>query len=445
METDPLTWQAILFRLGAVFVLILLNGFFVAAEFGLVGTRPTRLREKAKKGSRLALLTENLVTRHLDQVIACTQLGITIASLLVGWIGEQTLASVFMTILHFLPSTVATISAHALAAGIAFALITFMHVVIGELIPKTIGIRYPNRTAIFVSQPIRFAMMLFKPFVWVLNGSGNRILKLFGVSPASGHQMVHSVEELKLLIDATHESGGLDATEKDLLQKIFKFGDLVARQVMVPRTEMSCFHVQATLPDIVNVASKTGHTRFPVYEKDVDNITGILHMKDLVLLAPPESINLSHVIKEVHFVPEAMPIVQLLSFFRLKHTQMVIVVDEFGGTSGLVTLEDVIEEIIGDFYDEHHPAVRDIVPVSKNEVLLRARVRLDEINERFGLNLKSGEADTIGGYVLQELGTIPYAGDVVEVPGAVIHVEEMGNKRIKTLRLNLQPQPVESD
>jgi CBS domain containing-hemolysin-like protein len=445
MESGPLTWQTILFRLGAVFVLILLNGFFVAAEFALVGARPTRLREKAKKGSRLAHFTELLVTQRLDQVIACTQLGITIASLLVGWIGEQTLASVFMSFLHFLPLGIAAVSAHTLAAAIAFILITFMHVVIGELIPKTIGIRYPNRAAIFVSQPIRFAMFLFKPFVWLLNGSGNLFLKLFGISPASGHQMVHSVEELKLLIDATHESGGLNVMEKDLLQKVFKFGDLVARQVMVPRTEMTCLHVNATLQEVVTAAQKTGHTRFPIYEKDLDNIVGILHMKDLVHMAPLESINLSQVMKEAHFVPEAMPIVQLLSFLRQKHTQMVIVVDEFGGTSGLVTLEDVIEEIIGDFYDEHHRVVQDIVPLSQNEALLRARVRLDELNERFGLNLKSEEADTIGGYVLQELGMIPHVGDYIEVPGATIHVEEMGNKKIKTLRLNLLPQPVESD
>ena len=445
MESDHLTWQTIFLRLGAVFVLILMNGFFVAAEFALVGARPTRLLEKAKKGSRFAHFTHNLVTQRLDQVIACTQLGITIASLLVGWIGEQTLASVFMAWFHFLPPTFASITSHTLAAGASFALITFMHVVIGELIPKTIGIRYPNRTALFVSQPIRVAMIIFRPFVWVLNGAGNSVLKLFKISPAAGHQMVHSVEELKLLIDATHESGGLDATEKDLLQKIFKFGDLVARQVMVPRTEMACFPLQTSLDEVINIGQKTGHTRFPVYEKDLDNIVGILHMKDLVRSGPMDNVKLADCIKEAQFVPEAMPIVQLLTTLRQKHTQMVIVVDEFGGTSGLVTLEDVIEEIIGDFYDEHHPVVRDIVPLSKDEALLRARVRVDEINERFGLELKADQADTIGGYVLQELGEIPHEGDVVEVPGAVIHVEEMGNKKIKFLRLTLQPQPVESD
>jgi magnesium and cobalt exporter, CNNM family len=444
MESDHLGWQAILFRLGAVFVLILLNGFFVAAEFALVGARPTRLREKAKQGNRFAALAEKLI-HHLDRVIAATQLGITIASLLVGWIGEQTLASVFLTWFRFLPESIAKVASHSLAAGLAFSLITFLHVVVGELMPKTIGIRYPNRTAIFISQPMRIIMTIFRPFVWILNGAGNAVLKLIGVAPAAGHQMVHSVDELKMMIDASHQSGALNATEKDLLQKIFKFGDLVARQVMVPRTEMSCIPINATLDEVLSVSSKTGHTRFPVYEKDMDNIVGILHMKDLVYRRPNDSFKLSEVLKEAHFVPEAMPIVQLLTFFRQKHTQMVIVVDEFGGTSGLVTLEDVIEEIIGDFYDEHHPVVRDIVHLSNNEILLRARVRLDEINERFGLNLKSEEADTIGGFVLQELGAIPHVGDVVEVPGAKIQVREMANKKIKTLRLEPQPQPVESD
>ncbi len=438
MESEPLTWQTILWRLSAVFVLILMNGFFVAAEFGLVGARPTRLREKAKKGNRFAMLAEKLINKNLDQVIAATQLGITMASLLVGWIGEQTLASVFMTFFSFLPSKMASVASHSLAVGLAFGLITFMHVVIGELIPKTIGIRYPNRTALFVSEPMRICMTVLRPFVWVLNGSGNLILRLFGVPAASGHQMVHSVEELKLLIDASHQSGTLNATEKDLIQKIFKFGDLVARQVMVPRTEISCIQVNANLEDILAVSTRTGHTRFPIYENDADNILGILHMKDLVPLHKIETLDLRKVMKEAHFVPEAMPIVQLLSFLRQKHTQMVIVVDEFGGTSGLVTLEDVIEEIIGDFYDEHHPAVRDIVHLSTDEVLLRARVRLDEINERFHLDLKSEEADTIGGYVLQELGAIPHVGDIVDAPGAQIRVEEMANWKIKTLRLKIE-------
>jgi CBS domain containing-hemolysin-like protein len=445
MESEALTWGSILLRLGAVIVLIIMNGFFVAAEFGLVGARPTRLRERAKQGNRWAAMTERLVVHHLDEVIAATQLGITIASLLVGWIGEQTLASVFMTLLSFLPKTFAAVISHTVAAALAFSLITFLHVVFGELIPKTIGIRYPNRTALFVSQPMRPVMLIFKPFVWALNGFGNFILKLFGVSPASGHQMVHSVEELKLMIDASHQGGALTITEKELLQKIFKFGDLVARQVMVPRTEMSGIQINATLEEILNLSDKTGHTRFPVYEKDPDNILGILHMKDLVHRHAIEQLNLTQTIKEAHFVPELMPIVQLLSFFRQKHTQMVIVVDEFGGTSGLVTLEDVIEEIIGDFYDEHHPAVRDIVHLGPNEVLMRARVRLDEINERFTLNLKSEDADTIGGFVLQQLGSIPHVGDIVEVPGAVIQVQEMGNQKIKTLRLVLQPQPVTND
>lgn len=445
MEPQPLSWESILFRFGIVLFLILVNGFFVAAEFALVGARRTRLREKAKEGNRLAKFAEALI-QHLDEAIAATQLGITIASLLVGWIGEQTLAEVFLTFFKFLPGSWATVASHTVAAAAAFALITIMHVVIGELVPKSIAIRYPNRTAIYLSQPMRFAMMIFKPFVWVLNGAGNFVLRLVGLLPARGHTMVHSVEELKLLIDASHEGGALDALEKELLQKIFKFGDLVARQVIVPRTEMSCIHINATLEEVVEVSIRTGHTRFPVYEKDIDDVVGILHMKDIVhyqLTGQP--FDLRKIIKEADFVPEAMPIVQLLTHMKQKHTQMVIVVDEFGGTTGLITLEDVIEEIIGDFYDEHHPAVHDIIPVNDHEITLRARVRLDEINERFRLNLYSEEADTIGGFVLQQLGAIPRVGDVFEVPGAKIKVEEMSRWKIKTVRLILQPQPVESD
>src|SRR3972149_9758323 len=281
MESETLSWQSVLVRLGFVLILILINGFFVTAEFALVGARRTRLREKAAKGSRLAVLAEKLIHNQID-VVPATQLGITIASLLVGWIGEQTIASVFMSLLTFLPQQWAMIASHTVAASIAFALIPFRHVVFGELIPKSLGTRYPNRSAIFVSQPLRLCMVIFKPFVWVLNGAGNAVLRVFGISPAKGHQMVHSVEELKLLIDASHEGGALDALEKDLLQKVFKFGDLVARQVMVPRTDMACISVGASMEEVVEVSAKTGHTRFPVYENDMVNVTGILHMKDIV-------------------------------------------------------------------------------------------------------------------------------------------------------------------
>ncbi|HSP07893.1 MAG TPA: hemolysin family protein, partial [Acidobacteriota bacterium] len=348
----PLSWQSVLIRFLAVFVLILINGFFVTAEFAMVGARRTRLREKALEGNRLAKLAEKVI-ENLDEAVAATQLGITISSLLVGWIGEETLAEVFMTFFHYLPAPWAAVASHSVAATLAFALVTFLHVVIGELVPKSLGIRYPNRAALFVSQPMRLAMLTFKPFVWVLNGAGNAVIRMFGLQPIRGHQMVHSVEELKLLINASHEGGALDALEKDLLQKVFKFGDLVARQVMVPRTEITFFAANANIDEVIEVSGRTGHTRFPICQKDIDDIVGILHMKDVVHhLHSGVRFDLTKIMKDAAFVPESMPIIQLLTFLKQKHTQMVIVVDEFGGTSGLVTLEDVIEEIIGDFYDE---------------------------------------------------------------------------------------------
>jgi CBS domain containing-hemolysin-like protein len=440
-----LSWQSIALRIAAVIVLILINGFFVTAEFAMVGARRTRLRQKAKEGNRLARLAEEIID-NLDEAVAATQLGITIASLLVGWIGEQTLAEIFRDFFRFLPEPYSAYATHTVAAAIAFGVVTFLHVVIGELVPKGLGIRYPNRSVLFVSQPMRVVMLVFKPFVWILNGSGNFVLRLFGLDPMRGHQMVHSVEELKLLIDASHQAGALEAEEKDLLQKVFKFGDLVARKVMVPRTEMICLAANANLDEVIEVSTRTGHTRFPVYQKDIDDISGILHMKDVVPhLRSGATFDLRKIMKDAKFVPEAMPILQLLTFLKQKHTQMVVVVDEFGGTSGLVTLEDVMEEIIGDFYDEHHPALQDIIRINDREMVLRAKVRLDEINERFHLNLHSEGADTIGGYVLELLGAIPHVGDVVEAQGAVIKVEEMTRWKIKTVRIILQPQPVEQD
>src|SRR5262245_32787074 len=276
---NHLTWQSVLLRFAAVFALVLVNGFFVTAEFAMVGARRTRLREKALEGNRLAKLAEKII-ENLDQAVAATQLGITVSSLLVGWIGEETLAEVFMSSFHHLSAPWNAYASHSLAAALAFGLVTFLHVVIGELVPKSLGIRYPNRAALYVSQPMRVAMIIFKPFVWVLNGAGNMILRTLGLQPVKGHQMVHSVEELKLLINASHEGGALDSLEKDLLQKVFKFGDLVARQVMVPRTDISFFPAYANLDEVNEVSARTGHTRFPVYQKDIDDIIGILHMED---------------------------------------------------------------------------------------------------------------------------------------------------------------------
>ena len=218
MENE-LSWQTVLFRFAAVIVLVLINGFFVTAEFAMVGARRTRLREKALEGNRLAKLAERIVD-NLDEAVAATQLGITISSLLVGWIGEQTLAEVFIQFFHSLQSPWNKIASHTVAAAFAFGLITFLHVVIGELVPKSLGISYPDRAVLYVSQPMRVVMILFKPFVFVLNGTGNYVLRLLGLRTMKGHQMVHSVEELKLLINASHEGGALDSLEKDLLQKV---------------------------------------------------------------------------------------------------------------------------------------------------------------------------------------------------------------------------------
>jgi CBS domain containing-hemolysin-like protein len=377
--------------------------------------------------------------QDLDQSIAATQLGITIASIGLGWIGERTLAHLFEPVFAFLPLAFAGVAMHSLAVSVAFFLVTFLHVVLGELIPKSLALQYPERTALGVANPMQVAVYLFRPLIWILNGTGNRILRLFGVTRVEGHHLVHSPEELELLIRASHAGGVLDDVELKLLHKVLKFSDLVARQVMIPRRDMVALSVETTLGELWELLAETPHTRFPVYEESVDHIIGVLHIKDLLpSRITGEEFSLRQVIRRVPpHVPETLPISQILSVFQQQKTQMAMVVDEFGGITGLVTLEDIMEEIVGELYDEFDRHEEDIVVEPSEEISLHARVRLDELEERFGLSLSAEAADTVGGYVLAQLGRIARVSDRIAFPGGQLQVIATEGPRIQRLKLIL--------
>ena len=431
-------------QLIAVALLVLMNAFFVAAEFALVSVRRTRIAELVAQGNTSAAAVQQAI-QNPDQVIAATQLGITLASLGLGWIGEPALADLIHPIVQLFPGSMQSGVSHSLSAGIAFALITFLHVVIGELAPKSIALQNPEGASLFVARPTLWTERLFKPIIWVLNGSGNALLRLIGIQPATGHQLVHSVEELKMLVTASTEGGVVEEEEREMLHAVFDFGDLLVRQVMIPRTEIVAVEAEASLEEVIALVSQSNYTKIPVYDDNLDQILGIVHVKDLLhAMQKPDwqQLTARSLVREVIFVPETIPVSTLLHRFRDHHQHIAIVMDEYGGTAGLVTLEDLMEEIVGEVSDPFDVVEPDIQLLPDGSYLIDGRMLIEEVNLRLGLNLHDPHYDTIAGYVLGRLGHIPKPKETVECDHVRLQVESMDGLRIARLILKrLNPPP----
>lgn len=429
-------------KLLAVVLLVLANAFFVAAEFSLVSVRRTRIAELLAQGVPAATWVQKVI-ENPDRVIAATQLGITLASLGLGWIGEPALAHLLNPIVELFPAALQSGVSHSLSAGIAFAIITFLHVVVGELAPKSIALQNPERTSMFVARPTVISELIFKPAIWLLNGSGNLLLRLVGVKPASGHELVHSVEELKMLVDQSAEGGVMMAEESEMLHAIFDLGDLVVRQVMIPRTEMIAVEADTPLEEIIGLVTQSTYTKFPVYDDSLDQILGIVHVKDLLrALQSPDCKDCTArtLMREPVFVPETISVRALLGQFRTNRQHIAIVLDEYGGTAGLVTLEDLLEEIVGEVSDPFDRITPEIQTLPDGSALIDGLTLIEEVNQHLNLSLQDPNYDTIAGYVLGKLGRMPRVGDVVEGAGVRLKVESMDGLRIAHLSLTF-PQP----
>lgn len=426
-------------KLLAVFLLVLANGFFVAAEFSLVSVRRTRITELAMQGNVGATWVQRAM-ENPDRVIAATQLGITLASLALGWIGEPALAHLLSPIVELFPGAIQSEVSHSLSAGFAFALITFLHVVVGELMPKSIALQNPERTSLVVARPTVWVEWIFKPAIWLLNGSGNLLLRLVGIHPASGHELVHSVEELKMLVTASTEGGLVEAEESEMLHAIFDLSGLVVRQVMIPRTEMIGVEADTPLQEIITLVTQSTFTKFPVYEDNLDQILGIVHVKDLLRAMQSPDCNgcdARTLAREPIYVPETISVRALLQQFRANRQHIAIVLDEYGGTAGLVTLEDLLEEIVGEVSDPFDRVNPEIQTLSDGSAVIDGLALIEEVNEELSLELQDPNYDTIAGYVLGKLGRIPRTGDVVESDGLRLRVESMDGMRIA--RITLKP------
>ena len=431
-------------RIIAVILLVLANGFFVAAEFALVSVRRTRVAELVAQGNQPALWVQKAL-ENPDRVIAATQLGITLASLGLGWVGEPAVAHLMVPVIRIFPLNIQSEVSHSIAAGLAFALITFLHVVVGELAPKSIALQNPENTSLIVARPTIWTEWIFKPAIWALNGTGNFLLKLVGVQPASGHELVHSVEELKMLVTASTEEGVVESEESEMLHAIFDFGELLVRQVMIPRTEIMAFEADLTLRESIEIATRSTFTKFPVYEDVLDNIIGVVHIKDLLRAQlDPQQVECQArtLIREALFIPENTPVRRVLQLFRARRQHIAIVMDEYGGAAGLVTLEDLMEEIVGEVSDPFDAVQPEIQKKPDGSVEIDGLTLIDEVNEALGTDFKDPHYDTIAGYFLGILARIPEVDDeIIPEKGIRIRVLAMDGMRIKRLVFSRDGKP----
>jgi CBS domain containing-hemolysin-like protein len=433
METEIILT---ILRLLALVFLVLANGFFVAAEFALVSVRRTRIAELVSKGNPRARWVQKAINDP-DRFIAATQLGITLASLGLGWIAEPALGNILEPLIRLFPAQIEDEVAHSLSAGLSFAIITFLHVVIGELAPKSIALQNPEKTSLYVAQPTIWTERIFKPVIWALNGTGNALLRWVGVEPAAGHELVHSVEELKMLVRASAESGVVGDEAEEMLTAVFDFGGLLVRQVMIPRTEMIAVHEDASAEEIIELATANPLTKFPVYTENQDQILGVVNIKDLLInLNGGERAQTTarDLMREAIFIPETARVYTLLQLFRARQRHMAIVLDEYGGTAGIVTLADLLEEIVGEVSDPFDTE-RDIQPLPDGSTLVDGLTLIEEVNEHFDLKLDDPNYDTIAGYILGHLERLAKVGDSIQVDGVRLRVEAMDGFRIARISI----------
>ncbi|WP_342353661.1 hemolysin family protein [Thermoactinomyces vulgaris] len=417
---------SIILKLILVLFLVFLNGFFVAAEFAIVKVRATQLANM--KGRRAQVAKK--VVKNLDAYLSGTQLGITLASLGLGWVGEPAIARMIEPVLAYfgMPGWVI----HTISAVIGFLIITFLHIVLGEMAPKSLAIRQSEQTTLWTATPLNWFYNLFKPFIFILNSSANLALKIIGVD-GKADQQAHTEEEIRMLIAQSHKSGVIDKTELTLFDNVFDFTERIAREVMVPRVKMVCLFEGNSFEENFEIIKENHHTRFPVCGQDKDDIKGIVHIRDIYkYIAEGEKPDISQIIRPVVVVPETMELKDIFHNLQKNRVEMAIVVDEYGGTSGLLTTEDIIEEIFGEIQDEFDNELPLIQKVGE-DTLIDASLLIEDVNEHFNISIEDPDNDTIGGWLFSELDKVPEEGDQVSFDKWVFTVKEMDQLRISRI------------
>jgi CBS domain containing-hemolysin-like protein len=416
---------------------VLLNGFFVAAEFAMVRVRGSQIELRAKTGSAMAKVARGIL-HNLDGYLAATQLGITIASLGLGVVGEGVVTNI--VIRAFLSAGIELSPGFITASHIiSFAVITVLHIVFGELAPKSLAIQKSVPTTLAVSVPLRFFFIVFRPLIWTLNGFANFILGLFGIKTLEGGEAHHSSEELQYLLEQGKETGAIDSNEHELIQNVFDFNERVVKNIMVPRTKISGIEMETSREELLEILITEGYSRLPVYDEVIDKIVGIVHAKDILpLLARGEEIVLKDIIRKPYFIPETKKINDLMAELQQKRIQIAIVSDEFGGTAGMVTLEDIVEELVGEIQDEYDEEKPIVEIINEREFIVNALAPIYDVNSHLPHDLpEDGDFDTVSGWLGHIFGKIPDVGEQKEANGYNITVLKKSDQNIESVKLEL--------
>jgi magnesium and cobalt exporter, CNNM family len=430
---DPPSLKAAASSLVAVLGLVAINGFFVAAEFSFVAARRSKLDEMIAQGDRGAK-TVQAALQHLDRYIAGTQLGITIASLALGWIGEPALAHLFDVLLRRIGLNPSPTATHVAALPVAFFILTFFHIVLGELAPKSIALTSPERTAKTVARPLILFSRLMSPFIWIFNGAANSLLRVLGIELASDNE-AYSPEEIRFLVMQAHAGGKLDESDRAMLAGVLDFHEKKARDVMRPRTEVVALDVEATEQEVWEALRRERYSRYPVYRDSLDDVIGVFLAKDLWLHAGDAPFNLADFVREPMYVPDSRPAERVLDDLRKTRAHMAVVLDEYGGTAGIVTMEDLVEEVVGDIADEYDFASRESV-VTDGVLELAGSLSLIDVRSDYRVQIPEGDWTTLGGYAFAKLGRLPRMGDRIPIPGGEMEVVAMDGRRIAALRIH---------
>ncbi|MHA3774252.1 hemolysin family protein [Verrucomicrobiota bacterium sgz303538] len=443
VETVARQWDSggtILWQLLVIFFLVLLNGFFVASEFAIVKVRGSQLEALEAEGEPRAAFARH-VTAHLDAYLSATQLGITLASLALGWVGEPFLARLIEPF-FFAVGVTSERLIRTFGFGIAFSIMTFLHIVLGELAPKSLAISKAVPTTLWVARPLGLFYNMFKPAIWFLNGSANLILrKVFRLQPVSEHELVHSEEELRVILADSHGAEEVTDIGKEILINALDMRRRVVRDITTPRKDVVFLNTEDSFEENMRRALLSRHTRFPLCEGHLDNAIGLVHIKDLLTLIREPQPDLQKIKRDLLPVPEMMTLERLLTFFLNKHAHLALVVDEFGGTVGIVTLDNVLEELVGEIQDEFDTEKPEFKQLSPDEFVVEGTLGLYELKDLAGLELENEDVSTIGGYVTHLIGHLPKTGEHVRIEGYEVTVTKADSRRV--VQLHFKRLPVE--
>ena len=428
-------------------ILIFFNGLYVAGEFSTVASRKTRISQLAARNNPLAQqllpILEN--GKYLDRYVAACQLGITVSSLALGAFGQRFVAArlvepmaALLELVNVSSGVAAVAAAESVAATLVLLVFTTLQVVLGELVPKSVGVQYPERMAMLVVLPVKWSIMLFQPLIWLFNGSGNLILRLFNLEHTDTHSHAHSAAEIEILVTESHEGGLLDDEERQMLRNAFRLRDLTARQVMAHRTRIIAAPVETPVRELLELAVEVGHTRIPLYQNDIDGVIGFVHIKDLFRLDVEGKQNLAEILRDVVHVPETMPALAVWETLQSKRQYMAIVFDEYGGTAGLITIEDLIEEVFGELQDEFdEESALMTFDQGEHRVHLRGDLLVADVNEYLALDLPEDEANTLSGLIFQALGRPPEENEEVTFGDTTVRVEKKEDLGVSEVSLEI--------